>query len=189
MLYMEKPSFEKEALAAEFKKYVDALRLDPEKMKDQKIADIGCGHDAQFVRASMERDINNIAGVDVGFDPELQDNPKCRGKLIKKGAEEVKLHDMDLIVAYASLGSHPDIDLPKTLNNLGEGLKVGGEMKIYPISDSENLKGIQRRRTEMLEALKSLPDDEFEYEFIKGEEQETQSGEKYTDDLLVIKKI
>ncbi|MBD3281257.1 hypothetical protein GF391_00740 [Candidatus Uhrbacteria bacterium] len=185
---MEKPNFEKEALAAEFKKYVEDLRLDPNKMKSQKIADVGCGHDAQFVRASLENGITNIAGIDVEFDEGLKVDQEFQGRLIQKGAEEVKLHDMDLITAYASLGSHPDIDLPKTLNNLGEGLKPGGEMKIYPISDSDELKGIQRRRDEILEALKSLTKDEFEYEFIKGEEKEMQSGEKYTDDLLVIRK-
>ncbi len=185
---MEKPNFEKEALAAEFKKYTKDLRLDPERMKSQKIADVGCGHDAQFVRAALDNGINNIAGIDVGFDSDLQNNPEYKNRLIQKGAEEVKLHEMDLILAYASLGSHPDIDLPKTLNNLGAGLNPGGEMKIYPISDSDELRGVQRKRDEILEALKALPEDEFEYEFIKGEEQKMQSGEKYSDDLLVIRK-
>ncbi len=149
---------------------------------------MGCGHDALFVRAALDRGIDNIAGIDVEFDSDLQNNPEYKGRLIQKGAEQVKLHEMDLITAYASLGSHPDIDLPKTLNNLGAGLNPGGEIKIFPISDSDELKGIQRRRDEMVEALKSLPEDDFEFEFIKGEEQELQTGEKYTDDLLVIRK-
>ncbi|MDF1497148.1 MAG: class I SAM-dependent methyltransferase [Patescibacteria group bacterium] len=183
---METPNFEKEALAAEFKKYVEDLRLDPEKLCDQKIADIGCGENAEFVRAALENGIENIVGVDISFRNDLAGDSKLKDHLINKGAEDVKLHNMDLIVAYASIGSHPDIDLPKTFDNLTSGLNPAGELRIYPISDSETLKGIQRKRKEVENALQSLPEGEFEIEFVKGEEQELPSGEKFTDDLLIV---
>jgi trans-aconitate methyltransferase len=185
---METPNLEKEALAAEFQKYTEGLRLNPEKMRSQKVADVGCGVNAEFVRAAMDSGINNIAGIDVSFDKKLQNNPDLQDKLIQKGAEDVRLHNMDLIVAYASIGSHPDIDLPKTFNNLASSLNPGGELRIYPISNSETLKGIQRRRAEVIAAMESLPQKEFAVEIVEGEEQVLPSGDKYTDDLVIIRR-
>ena len=133
LYYMETPNLEKEVLAAEFKKYTEDLKLDPERMRSQKVADIGCGENAEFVRAALENGIENIAGVDISFKNSLTQDPKLSDHLIQKGAEDVKLHNMDLIIAYASIGSHPDIDLPKAFDNLTEGLNPGGELRIYPI--------------------------------------------------------
>jgi len=191
MKYENGPSQEaalQETLQEAYKKYQEGLGITLKDLKEKRIADIGCGDRALFIRAALAHGATDMTGVDVSFEEEILNDKRIGPHLIQAKAEELPLTDLDLIISHAAVGTHPEIDLPKVLDKMFRALKEGGELRIFPIPAETDLEGLQAQRTAILEALKALPAEQVDISFTPVQEIQISETEHYTDERLLIRK-
>lgn len=173
-----------------FEKYTRDLGITLNDLRGKKIADLGCGDDALFVRSALDQGILEITGVDTIFKPEILADQELKSHIIQEKVEDLSLRDLDLILAYGSVGTHPSIDLPRALAAMFKALKFGGEMRIFPLLNSEEvgvMKPLQRSEDVLL-ALKTLPTGEIECDIKLIKKGVTPEGQKYSQELLIVRK-
>ena len=183
-----KESQEAQKMKEAMEKYQKGFSLTDQEINDKRIADIGCGDDALFVREALNKGAENIIGVDIEFKDALQKDEELAKHLIQGNAENLSLENLDLVLSYAAVGTHPDIDMPKALESMTNAIKVGGEVRIFPVPKSETLKGLLLQRKRILDALESLDKEKISFE-LKPINEVQVGKDSYTDEELIITRL
>jgi len=173
---------ERETPERGFKKYLRGFQLSEVELRGKKIADIGCGNEALFVRYAQDHGIDAI-GIDPAVEPALE----REGRIVKGNLASVRLDHPDLVLSYGVIGTLQKLDVASSIETLLEELNEGGEIRIYPYDASDTLKGIQESKARMDKAFEELGD-RIDVTITKVNEVETRSGQTYTQSVVVIRK-
>ena len=171
-----------------FKMYKTAFGLTEEELVQKRIIDAGCGENALFIRYAVEHGAQNTTGVDIHFTETALTDEKLKNHLLEVSIENLPLKDVDLIVSYASVATNPDIALPQALHSMVVSLKPGGEIRIYPVGQSETLEGVKEHR-KMLEGILKTLDSDINFTSRTIEKDIiTPDGKTWSKDVLIIHK-
>lgn len=144
--------------AKTFNLYVKDFGISIEDLKNKSALDIGCGHDALFVKYGLQKGINVV-----GMDTQESDNTDT--ELLKDRYVQGSIHNIPFVVnsfdmifmRAVPVGDYDDI------KKVADLLKPGGELKIAPLyldtNDEEKSKIdglISSLGTEQFEATKEV---------------------------------
>jgi SAM-dependent methyltransferase len=173
---------------SEYYKYANGFDIVIDNLRGKRIADVGCGEDALFATYAAENGVDEMYAVDTHFSEKANNVQRLDGHLIESKAEDLPINGLDLILSHGTFGTDVGMDERKALQSLFNALEPGGQIRIFPISRSETLKGINASRTAFELALQGLDPDESVIQHQPVETKETKDGQSWVNELFIITK-
>ncbi|MFN4181267.1 MAG: class I SAM-dependent methyltransferase [Candidatus Paceibacteria bacterium] len=125
-----------------FSRYLAELGLSERDIKDKRIMDLGFGN-GEFIKYLLSQGITSSAyGIDSHPGVEVIED-RFKENLFEQSSEvDLPVKDLDYVLAIRFVWPNwewadlPPMDIKKVLENSLKSLKVGGEIRIYPIEES-----------------------------------------------------
>jgi len=158
-----------EARELTFKRYLESLDLDLEKLKGKKILDLGCGEEGEFVVKAREKGLD-VWGLDLKINKEKIPS-QYRKYFIKGDYFLLPTREFDMILALGSVWPlvSEGSEFRRVLENCTQALKENGEIRIFPIgqvSPDSKLEGVKQTREKLEKVLKDLfSEGKIKYQF------------------------
>ncbi len=164
----EKELSPEEKRRLDFERYLKGLDLKLQDLEGKRVLDLGCG-EGNFVRQCLEEDISKeVYGLDLNIDQDEYQEHFFEGDF----EEELPVDNLDYVVSFGAIealsNEEDKSDPKKPLLQAIQALKVGGEIRIFPVRKAppeSDLKGIDFSREKWMEILEDLSsENEISYE-------------------------